>query len=169
MPKGVIPLPAGQPHAHVGAPLALVPATPDAGWPPCSPALHGRIWPAAYKWRVPDKASLEVQGAACLRRGSRFSAQAMCKTLCTQVIHPLIAIRSTSACDELVHACFTLCPGNPVLAAVDGWLDMAKLVAGGGATKTPYDEFASAIGENGGNVQAHRPLSAGKFPCVLCK
>lgn len=32
--------------------------------------------------------------------------------------------------------------------AVDGWLDMAKLVAGGGATKTPYDEFASAIGRD---------------------
>lgn len=47
-------------------------------------------------------------------------------------------------------------PGDPVHVAVDGWLDMAKLVAGGGATKTPYDEFASAIGEDGGTAQTHR-------------
>ncbi|GLC42358.1 hypothetical protein PLESTB_000655800 [Pleodorina starrii] len=32
--------------------------------------------------------------------------------------------------------------------AVDGWLDLAKLVAGGGSSKTPYEEFASAIGRD---------------------
>ncbi|GIM04422.1 hypothetical protein Vretimale_9005 [Volvox reticuliferus] len=32
--------------------------------------------------------------------------------------------------------------------AVDGWLDLTKLVAGSGGTKTPYEEFASAIGRD---------------------
>ncbi|GIL64687.1 hypothetical protein Vafri_18583 [Volvox africanus] len=32
--------------------------------------------------------------------------------------------------------------------AVDGWLDLAKLVAGSGGSKTPYEEFASAIGRD---------------------
>ncbi|PNW84109.1 hypothetical protein CHLRE_04g221250v5 [Chlamydomonas reinhardtii] len=31
---------------------------------------------------------------------------------------------------------------------VDGWLDVAKLVAGGGGNKTPYEEFAGAIGRD---------------------
>ncbi|KXZ50547.1 hypothetical protein GPECTOR_16g722 [Gonium pectorale] len=36
--------------------------------------------------------------------------------------------------------------------AVDGWLDLTKLVAGSGGNKTPYEEFASAIGGTGGSV-----------------
>ncbi|KAG2483123.1 hypothetical protein HYH03_018013 [Edaphochlamys debaryana] len=32
--------------------------------------------------------------------------------------------------------------------ALDGWLDVTKLVTGGGGAKTPYDEFASAIGRD---------------------
>ncbi|GFR41636.1 hypothetical protein Agub_g2366 [Astrephomene gubernaculifera] len=32
--------------------------------------------------------------------------------------------------------------------AVDGWLDITKLVAGGGGAKTPYEDFASAIGRD---------------------
>ncbi|EFJ47657.1 hypothetical protein VOLCADRAFT_117769 [Volvox carteri f. nagariensis] len=32
--------------------------------------------------------------------------------------------------------------------AVDGWLDLTKLVAGSSGSKTPYEEFASAIGRD---------------------
>lgn len=35
--------------------------------------------------------------------------------------------------------------GNEV---VDGWMDMAKLVSGGGGNKSPYDELAGAIGRD---------------------
>jgi hypothetical protein len=31
---------------------------------------------------------------------------------------------------------------------MEGWLDVSKLVSGGGAAKSPYEDFASAIGRD---------------------
>jgi hypothetical protein len=37
--------------------------------------------------------------------------------------------------------------------AVDGWLDLTKFVAGGGGSKSPYDELATEIGKQVGKGQ----------------
>ena len=44
------------------------------------------------------------------------------------------------AANEPTHACLAEC------TAVQGWLDVAKLVADQGGKKTPYDDLAVEIG-----------------------